>query len=340
MKKLEALFLALCLCLISPLTVLAEEKESIKENQNVSVKDFVQYQGHIVPLYKTFDDPDKAIEEIKGLNLMKTLSEKYQLEELNKENWKDYYDALYRALDDELIDENDDEYRRSIVFFDIYENEDKNDEIKRFAKCKMTTDVVKNNTLDLKYFLPQESYERFVKNTVRSDALTSTFNISAGIRYASERATNLNTYEYKLFTYDCTNFASQILEKGGVKQKVTKSENSGWWHIREINGTRYRHTQSVSWCRADTFAKYMGVGFTTKNNNTFCDNIGTGDFVGLDEGSDGDWNHIGFCTGVIHEQHVYRIAQHTNNYHKWTYESGNNWDIKGSHGATYGRIRR
>lgn len=44
--------------------------------------------------------------------------------------------------------------------------------------------------------------------------------------------------------------------------------------------------------------------------------------------------------GIIHEQHVYRIAQHSKYYHKWTYESGNDWDIYGDQGATYGRIRR
>lgn len=73
-------------------------------------------------------------------------------------------------------------------------------------------------------------------------------------------------------------FVSQILENGGVEQDVNDSVYSGWWHINH----GYENQYSRSWTIADTFARYMGVGFTTHDNFDFSVNIQRGDFVALD----------------------------------------------------------
>lgn len=104
------------------------------------------------------------------------------------------------------------------------------------------------------------------------------------------------------------------------------------------------HKHSISWIRADTFAKYMGVGYTTTSHSTFTNNIQKGDFIGADFGNDGDWNHMGFVTDkettMSNGYYDYKVAQHTSNYHEWTSSSNNGWDTIESDGGKYGRVRR
>lgn len=109
-------------------------------------------------------------------------------------------------------------------------------------------------------------------------------------------------------------------------------------------GTNIHH-YSNSWVGADTFAKYMGVGFTTKSHKTFSSNIQAGDFIAYDEESDGDWQHMGFVTakgrysiGLGYTD--YKVVQHTHNYHRWVSDTNNNWENVGADGGTYARIRR
>ena len=114
------------------------------------------------------------------------------------------------------------------------------------------------------------------------------FDTDKGITYAKKWATSKNTSQYKFFSGgDCANFASQILENGGVSQDSSTSEYSGWWHKAEKGTLSTKHTHSVSWINADTFARYMGVGYTTTSNADFSANIQAGDFIACDFKSDG-----------------------------------------------------
>ena len=166
-----------------------------------------------------------------------------------------------------------------------------------------------------------------------------------------KHATDYNYLEYGyLGTRDCTNFVSQILENGGVEQDVNDSVYSGWWHINH----GYENQYSRSWTIVDTFARYMGVGFTTHDNFDFSVNIQRGDFVALDIRNEGDWGHMGFVTNVdfmyedgYHYQENetgkyldYKIAQHSDNYNAWASEEVNHWDEYEAKGARYGRVRR
>lgn len=170
---------------------------------------------------------------------------------------------------------------------------------------------------------------------------------NAGVAYANKHATSVNIGPYFYFTgNDCTNFASQILEASGVSQVKSSSIYSGWWHT--YSSSIYDHKHSNSWINANTFARYMGVGYTTKNHYSFSANISTHDFIAYDAGSDGDWNHIGYVVDNDsfaakysgYNYYDYKVAQHSKNYVAWTSSSTNNWETLANNGYTYGRVRR
>lgn len=177
-------------------------------------------------------------------------------------------------------------------------------------------------------------------------------NVRAAVLYAEKYAWNANTGQYAYYKgEDCTNFVSQILEAGGVSQVSSASENSGWWH-RVVNG---RHEHSISWVRSDTFARYMGIGYTTNRIMNLSMNIQVGDILALDNNSDGDWEHMGFVTyknshmgsytldNTILTYYDFIVAQHSNNYNTWVSANDNNWDrYDWSFGGrgTYARVRR
>ena len=108
------------------------------------------------------------------------------------------------------------------------------------------------------------------------------------------------------------------------------------------------HTHSQSWTVADVFARYMGIGYTTSSHTSFSENIRKGDYIAADFDSDGDWDHMGFVTDYnaraacysTGDFNDYKVAQHTNNYHRWTSSSNNNWDTIGPTGGKYARVRR
>lgn len=54
------------------------------------------------------------------------------------------------------------------------------------------------------------------------------------------------------------------------------------------------HKHSISFIRADTFAKYMGIGYTTNNHKNFSQHLERGDIIGLDKQNNGDRDHMAF----------------------------------------------
>lgn len=175
--------------------------------------------------------------------------------------------------------------------------------------------------------------------------------LNAAVRYAEKYAWTPNADEYEVATsfsngvVDCTNFASQILHASGVNQVVYKNKNSGWWHRKNWLNI---HNYSISWINADVFARYMGVGYTTTNHQSFAQNIIVGDFIALDHENNGSWDHMGFVTyrdnaerwynGKYYQNYI--VAQHSNNYNMWVSEEGNGWELSGDFGGRYGRVRR
>lgn len=146
------------------------------------------------------------------------------------------------------------------------------------------------------------------------------FNVTKGTEYAREYAAHRNS-QYKSFTYDCTNFASQILYNGGVNM------NNTWWY------SRVAKTWSKTWTVADKFVKFWGTYkiFKRKRNQKYTQiyrltkAVKKGDFIAYDRTGDGKWDHVAYVTGksgkkkTIQQRRVYniQIAQHTRDYCSW-----------------------
>lgn len=364
MKKILSVFMvvvSMISCIFGMTCYASEyEKDELRGNiyENQTSKKFSMVEGETVfindmpnKLYITFESQSEAIESIKELipELLLELASQYNLEELNNSNWIQYEDCMYqyreKCNDLSLLNQMDE----LVSFFDIYENYDKNIEIKALVD-EYNVDNTEEIAEKLALLLPY--YTTFVKDYFGDiQSARSSFNINAAINYAVKHATDYNYLEYGyLGTRDCTNFVSQILENGGVEQDVNDSVYSGWWHINH----GYENQYSRSWTIADTFARYMGVGFTTHDNFDFSVNIQRGDFVALDIRNEGDWGHMGFVTNVdfmyedgYHYQENetgkyldYKIAQHSDNYNAWASEEVNHWDEYEAKGARYGRVRR
>ena len=317
--------------------------------------DVIIINGQENPLYCTFSNKDEAIKNLKSLapNILSYLQAEFKLGPINSENWKEYQTGFISLSATNEILKNEEESGILESFFDIYENYELNKEILEYSKeGKIVSNISTAQEEQLGFLLPY--YAPLAIKTsnniqARRTVSASLPNLNAAIRYAEQWAWSMNTPTYSNQTFsggDCTNFASQILEASGVVQDVYTSVNSGWWHKR--NGSS--HTHSVSWIRANAFARYMGVGFGTFVHRTFADSIAVGDFITYDDEYDGEWDHMGFVTAQAsaeanHNGNTYRdykVAQHTLEYNSWTSEDRNGWENVKKPGKTarYGRVRR
>ena len=303
-------------------------------------------------LYKVFDNPSNAINDLKNIvpEILNTLSQNFDLEPICDANWKEYQDAMYILLDSDSkptnYNESNIQFRTLRSFFDIYENQEKNETI--LNKYETTDQVYKKNVSQIGELLPyfEPAAQNFIAEITFARAALN-IDVAAAVDYAQTYATSPNTPRYHRFNNgDCTNFVSQILENAGVKQVVYDSEYSGWWHTRTSGflGLGYNHKHSRSWTMADTFCRYMGVGYTTTSNVLFAENIVAGCCIAADFDSDGDWDHMGFIThsdlsAGSYGYRDYRVAQHTPNYIAWASTTNNNWEVVGSDGGTYARVR-
>lgn len=267
MKKILSVFMvvvSMISCIFGMTCYASEyEKDELRGNiyENQASKKFSMVEGEIVlindtsnKLYKTFESQTEAIENIKELipELLLELASQYNLDELNNSNWIQYEDYMYQykeeCTDLNLLNQID----KLISFFDIYENYDKNIEIKALVD-EYNVDNTEEIAEKLALLLPYDTI--FVKDYFGNiPKARSSFNVNSAINYAVKHATDYNYLEYGyLGSRDCTNFVSQILENGGVEQDVYDSVYSGWWHINH----GYENQYSRSWTIADTFARYM-----------------------------------------------------------------------------------
>lgn len=349
------------------LTFNSVEDDSVDDE--ASVKQELVLNGETYRLLPTFDDPVQALKSAAKENALAFdyLKAEYGLGSLSANNWEEYQDALEEKLGSDDCPEWFSSF--SLVyplraFFDIYENEDSNAEILTEAKSLSEQDEITGDDLSrLLNLLPDqgvlgqsiEEEDRCVdiegglfkqqESINLAASAASSFSVGEAVSYAYKYAPNPNTSSYRYFPKgDCTNFASQVLYAGGMKQIPTTSNNRGWWHkSRKIRG-KTCHYHSTSWINANTFAKYMGVGYKTRSNSYFSKNIKAGDFIAADWKSDGTWDHIGFVVAKSSKKtsgyYDYKVAQHTRNYCAWTSSSTNEWEKAGNSGASYGRIRR
>ncbi len=83
-----------------------------------------------------FADMEGALNTFKSMipNLLSFIAEKYDLDELNNENWK-LYEAKIRNLEWEEYPDSS-ERMLSEKFFDVYENKEENDDTRRFVESR------------------------------------------------------------------------------------------------------------------------------------------------------------------------------------------------------------
>lgn len=324
----------------------------------VSTKKAIMINGKTYELYRTFDNPQIAIAEITEAtpSVLNLLQETFDLDEMTENSWKEYSDALYEMFNEEACPEwyteSNLEFRQLRAFFDIYENCEKNDSIIKNANLAIEKNLEKYSQndcgqlmLDILCALPYYTLTDDDKTTLETQMVNRSYSTTDAISYAEDWAEDRNTAEYYSFSHgDCTNFTSQILENAGVSQEVYSSVYSGWWHKVTSHWYGDTHTHSQSWTMADVFARYMGIGYTTTGNVNFSTNIQAGDFIAADFDSDGDWDHMGFVTDrksyKTNHYYDYKVAQHTPDYLAWASSSDNGWDLVGSDGGTYARVRR
>lgn len=317
------------------------------------------------PLYCTFDNKNDAIQKLQERipTILSVIANVYKLESISDKNWEEYSVGMQELLQDDILFESDEEFRILSAFFDIYENDGKNKEIQEYINNNSlklrSINMNSSSGVELSVLLPY--YAPFAKNvqenilnqSLRNSKLSTyatDFNVNLAISYAGRRAIAPNTTDYDYFkNADCANFASQILDYCGVKQEVYDNKNLGWWHKTGKNWLgQTTHSHSLSWTMADTFSRYMGVGYTSRSIYEFSENIQPGDFIAFDEDNDGDWDHVGFVTeknytAMDYDNGYYfdfKVAQHSKDYHDWASSSINSWELVEQDGGRYARVRR
>ena len=317
----------------------------------ISVRDYISVNNENIPLYPTFENKEKAIQEIinETSGLLNKIQEKYKLSKLNEDNWNIYREKMNEHISEYKAEENDNlDYSKLVLFFDIYENDEQNEEIKNYAKTTRSNIVDEELAVMLPYDSENNEVQNFNKDALEfanTTRMSRGYNLTNAKLYAVNHAISPNKSGYGYFlTGDCTNFTSQILEAAGVGQNVYNSEYSGWWHKYSNN----KHTYSVSWIRANTFARYMGIGYRTNNHWDFSASLQAGDFIAFDRAGDGDMDHNAFVVdrnnyaGSYNGKNYYdyRVAQHTSNYCAWASSDTNNWETMEDYTCIFARIRR
>lgn len=334
------------------------DSAAVSEFGAASVKTSVMINGEENYLYPTFDDIDKSIAKLEEIapNYCALVSDAATLKEAYGSDYEGILTASFESFDNTdtmsvPADGNDSVSYQNIsseeelafdAFWDIYENEAKNNEILRILATES-----KENMEELAYLLPYNSpyvQEYFSSLNSIHPMAAQTFNKALGIAYAKQYAEVPNTTEYGtasglLDVADCTNFVSQILVAGGVSMHDSyPDETQGWWHrrLQTKHGSSYiwTHKYSVTWVGADKFVRFMGTSGNEYNSfPTFALKVAAGDFIALDTKNDGDWNHMGFVceTGkyVTTDGVTYRdflVAQHTTNYYDWVSSDINHWE--------------
>ena len=330
----------------------------LKQFGKIDREQTVVIEGKINPLYCTFVDEDYALRQLRSRvpNTLNLISSKHSLKEINKSNIDEYKKILNSLSDNSEFFQNGEELQNLKSFIDIYEGYNRNEKLlEKVKSLENKNKLSKEDKIEIGMLLPYYAPLAIEASSYMQEQLGALRNtlpdLNAAVRYAEKYAWTPNKNEYGVATsfsngeVDCTNFASQILHASGVSQVVYNNKNSGWWHRKNWFGG---HDYSISWINADVFARYMGVGYTTTNHQSFAQNIIVGDFIAFDRESNGTWDHMGFVTyrdnserwynGKYYQNYI--VAQHTSNYNMWVSEEQNHWEFIGDHNGRYGRVRR
>ncbi len=366
-------FLLAIITIINPSVVKAEEKVkeitggicNIEESiGRVNKNNTIIINGKETEIFCTFENQAIALENIKieSKSFLSKMKDNYRLEELSTKNWNQYFELLHNftgVLYDEgkLTEDLGEEYRKLRRFFDIYENVYDNEEIKQYVEGAQKVRCHINLAEDEEFLSLLPNHSQLVKdhdeNRVEPYANNGTYNATAAIKYAKDNAYNKSSSEYGYLTSDCTNFVSQVYNKGGLNQEKTNSTATGWWHSKNGN----KHLHSRAWAYAYEFAKYWGVSLKTLDTNKFSSTIKPGDAILADWENDGRWDHAGVVTATSQTvkyipgttvggsaiasgwYYDFQVAQHNREYLLWASDPGNNWDVIAIDSGAFGIAR-
>lgn len=296
-----------------PSTITTFGTSSVIENTLV-------YYGEKIPMYPTFEDKEAAIQDLYGQagELLSNIETKYGLGTLSEDNWKEYLENAqeYIYSGENGVLDWEAEPQALFVFFDIYENDESNQEI-----IDNYNPLLKNADDEL-YSLP---YDRENLGIQEPEIEPRGWSLSAARAYCKNFAVTPNSAGYGVFKNDCTNFASQIKFEGGFAQQYTGNINTGWWHTGDGVYNRY----STSWINADKFVKRLGTDFTTSSFSDLSYRVKAGKLIAFDSARDGGWDHVAFVYKVGKDRGSYmnlKIAQHSSNYLAWVSSSTNGWE--------------
>lgn len=133
-----------------PKTITIENKQAVNDTPEIledvgeiSVSMRVVIDGKSYDLYRTFDEPEKAMENIKVkcASVLKLLRETHfslRIFDFSDRTFDDYRAAMLGMLDDEKrpewYNESNEEYRALYAFCDFYENIEKNEDITKYVE--------------------------------------------------------------------------------------------------------------------------------------------------------------------------------------------------------------
>ncbi len=120
----------------------------------------------------------------------------------------------------------------------------------------------------------------------------SGYNNTAAVSYAQKYAMSPNP-SYASFPADCTNFSSQCLYAGGIKQHIGTSGNEDCWFYKNINN------RSSTWAGVKEFQRYV-TGSVSKIDVTLSsfNSVVPGDMIHLTNSS-GAATHALVITGAV-----------------------------------------
>lgn len=280
-----------------------------------------------ISLYITFENQELAMENIKKTvpNYIKYLKDTHHLDELSDSTFSQYVryanTAAYVTPESNIFD----------TFVDIYENVECNREIKNLVLT--SKDHHEEDFLNKISTMVPNTNKEFIDHALGSLAKEKTatekafvFNVANAKAYATKYAKPSDPaaaaasqgYEYREDA-DCTNFASQIRVAGGVKEDVI------WYHYWSLPGG-----YSEIWYNANAFVNNLGTFNTTKGLYQLSKDLYPGSYISFDRANDGSWEHVGFIVdkeSTLNNRGFYhfRVAQHSDNYDRWTTVDGNGW---------------
>ncbi len=310
---------------LSDLSTPDKTAEFINENSSwgktITNGDF-SVDGKKISLLVTYEERDESLNKFKGKHgkELEVIQKNMNLSEINEKNYVQYYNYIKENGEEIFSSEDQVEV---LSFFDIYENNEYNDEL--LLLKEQLGNEYKVNKADLLYeidsispdynerliSLEQENSQEGLMKAPTGTRLSQMPNVSAASTYAIRYANNPNpAYNYYTQGGDCANFASQIARAGGM---ITVAN----W--RPYNGP---------WINAHMFGAKWGKKNQTRYWSSFVGHLNKGDFIAADFGGDGHLDHIGYIANNGPSSYTKYIAQHTSNYYKLSSHTG--WVNDGS----------